>query len=115
MKNIYRDFYHLPFTKIYWSKLVDLEIGKDGLYKCVCCKKHPIKCENKASAKEYNKIQMFMDAEDRLLGTDVDFPIKETGWIRVDQHGRNISQMVWKLQRELAKRAGFELLESYFW
>jgi len=114
MKNIYKDCYNLPFSKIYFSKMVDLYIGKDGLYKCVCCDKHPIKCSDKESAKEYQKIQDFMDAEDRLFGTDVDYPIKETGYIRIDQHNRSTCRAVWKIQRELAKKAGFDLLRSPF-
>lgn len=113
MKNNPYSYHNLPFTKIYWSRLVNLYIGKDKLYKCICCDKNPIECNNENSATEYRKINQFMNAS-RLFGTDVDYPIYETGWIRVDQHGRDEARVVWKIQRELAKRAGFDLLRSQF-
>jgi hypothetical protein len=114
MKSIYRDYYKLPFDKIYWSKLVSLYVDSEGLYKCCCCHKSPLDCKNQLSVNEYQKIQDIMNKENLLLGGDVDLPIYETGWIRVDQCGKTIANMVWKIQRELSKKAGFKLLKSDF-
>lgn len=116
--NIYRDYYHLPFTKIYWSKLVDLNIvQKNGMevYECVCCNKHPLECDNKSSVKEYQKIQDFMDAEpDLFTFGDVGWVIRDTGWIRTDMFPRETSSTVWRIQRELANKAGFKMFRTPF-
>ncbi len=110
--NIYRDYYGFDFTKIYWSKLVPLHINKNGLYKCNCCNKHPLECENKASVAEYKKLQMVFD-KSNLLGSDIDVPIYETGYCRADLNAD--VELVWKIQRKLANLAGFTLHRSSFW
>lgn len=116
--NLYRDYYKLPFTKIYWSKLMPLNIKKINdieVYRCKCCDKHPTQCNNKASAKEYQKIQDFIEKEsDYFVMSDIEFPIYDTGWIRVDLAGYKTASVIWKIQRELANKAGFKLLRTPF-
>jgi hypothetical protein len=116
--NVYKDYYQLPFTKIYWSKLVDLYIVKESgmeVYKCVCCVKHPLECENKESVREYQKIQDFMEAEPELfVFNDVGWVIRDTGYIRTDMFYRRTTETVWRIQRELANKAGFKMFRSPF-
>lgn len=111
-RNIYQDYYQFDFNKIYWSRLVPLFVDKDGLLKCCCCNKYPMKCDNKESATEYAKIQKVFDKSD-LLRSDIDSPIYETGWCRADQNAD--VELVWKIQRKLAELAGFTLRRSSFW
>lgn len=85
------------------------------IYKCKCCNKHPLECDNEASVKEYRKIQEFMDAEPGLfVYIDVGVVIKETGYIMTDQFNSKVCAAVWRIQRELAKKAGFKLLRTPF-
>jgi len=127
---IYRDYYSLPFTRIYWSRLLPIYVDREcGEYRCECCRKLPHECDNEESAKEYQKILMLAEtAHEKGAPTDrgdyvnitpfgncYPVPLYETGGIRVDQHGRTIAQVVWKVQRELAKSAGFKLMRTNVW
>ncbi|MCM1322916.1 MAG: hypothetical protein NC218_01885 [Acetobacter sp.] len=112
--NVYRDYFKFDFTRIYWSRLADIHIAEDGLYRCDCCNKYPHECDNKKSAKEYDKIRQVVDKEDDGFGVGSYLvPITETGYLRADQYAD--AQLIWKIQRELAKAAGFELQRSSFW
>ena len=112
--NIYRDYFKFDFTKIYWSRLAPIHISKDEeRYRCDCCNKFPHECDNKESAAEYDKIRQIVNKEQRAFGVSSYLvPIKETGYLRADLHP---AQIIWKIQRELAKAAGFELVRSSFW
>lgn len=109
--NVYRDYLGLNFNKIYWSRLAPIHIAKDGLYRCDCCNKYPHECNNKESAAEYDKIKQVADKEDEVLG-DYLVPITETGYLRSDQFAD--APLIWRIQRELAHSAGFELMRSSF-
>ena len=112
--NIYKNVLGLDFTKIYWSRLAPIHISEDeNQYRCDCCNKLPHECSNKRSAVEYNKIRQVVDIESDAFGVSSYLvPIRETGWVRADL---NPAQLIWKVQRELAKAAGFELVRSTFW
>ncbi len=112
--NIYRDYYGFVFTKIYWSRMVFLHIDKEsGLYKCNCCNKNPLECANSKSVNEYKKLQMIYDISHEVLGcSQIDVPIYQTGWIRADNNLE--ATLCWKIQREMAKKAGFTLRRSSF-
>ena len=112
--NIYKDYFKFDFTKIYWSRLAPIHISKDEeRYRCDCCNKFPHECKNARSAKEYDKIRRIVDIEHDAFGVASYLtPIRETGWVRADL---NPAPIIWKVQRELAKAAGFELVRSCFW
>ena len=111
--NIYRDYYNLPFTKIYWSRLVPIRI-KLGRYVCECCNLPPHECKNERSAKEYDKIRQVVELDGEYFGvTSYVEPIRATGYLRADQIKSH--DLIWKIQRELAKSAGFTLSHSSFW
>lgn len=113
--NIYRDYLGLNFNKIYWSKLSTIHISSsDGLYRCDCCNKYPHECDNQVSANEYDKIRQVVDKETEGFGvSDYLVPIKETGYLRADLYPD--AYLIWKVQRELADKAGFNLHRSNFW
>lgn len=112
--NIYRDYFGFDFSKIYWSRLVDIHIDKDGLYRCDCCNKWPHECDNKRSAAEYDKIRQVVHKDFEAFGvSSYLYPIRETGYLRADLHVE--APLIWKIQRELAKAAGFTLRRSNFW
>lgn len=112
--NIYRNYLNLNFDKIYWSRLAPIHIATDGLYRCDCCNKYPHECNNKQSAAEYNKIRQVVDKESDAFGvSDYCTPIRQTGYLRSDLWAD--ANLIWKIQRELAKAAGFELMRSSFW
>lgn len=115
MGNIYKDFFNFGFDKIYWSRLAPIHISKrDGLYHCDCCDKFPHECDNKRSAAEYDKIRQVVDADYEAFDVSSYLtPIRETGYLRADLHPE--ANLIWKIQRELAKAAGFELIRSTFW
>ena len=112
--NIYRDYFNFDFNRICWSRLAPIHISKDdGLYRCDCCNKFPHECNNKKSAVEYDKIRQIVDKEYKAFNVPSYLvPIKETGYLRADLHQ---AQIIWKIQRELAKATGFELMRSNFW
>lgn len=111
----YRDFFKFDFDKIYWSRLAPIHISEqDGLYRCDCCNKFPHECANKKSAAEYDKIRRVVDADYEAFGvTSYLYSIRKTGYLRADLHPE--APLIWKVQRELAKAAGFELVRSNFW
>lgn len=110
--SIYKSYFGFKFNKIFWSRLAPIHIGSDGLYYCDCCNKHPHECENKASAVEYDKIRQIVEKEDGFGVSSYLIPIKQTGYLRADLFGD--SDLIWKIQRELAKAAGFSLRRSSF-
>ena len=112
--NLYKDYFGFDFDKIRWSRLVPIHISdNDGLYRCDCCNKFPHECDNKESAAEYDKIRQVVDADYKAFNvSNYLHPIKETGYLRADLHQE--APLIWKIQRELAKAAGFELVRSYF-
>lgn len=113
--NIYKDYFKFDFEKIYWSRLAPIHISEDdGLYRCDCCGKFPHECDNVRSAKEYYKIRRIVDADSEAFGVrSYLVPIKQTGYLRADLHSE--ASLIWKVQRELAKAAGFELMRSNFY
>lgn len=112
--NIYKDYFHFDFDKIFWSRLVPIHIGSDGLYRCNCCGEFPHECKNKKSAAEYDKIRQVVDRESDGFGVSSYLvPIRQTGWLRADHFAD--SHLIWRIQRELADRAGFVLRRSSFW
>ncbi len=111
--NVYKDYFHFDFDKIFWSKLAPIHIGNDGLYRCDCCNKFPHECENKKSATEYDKIRQVVEKEDAFGVSSYLSPIRYTGYLRADLHAD--ANLIWKIQRELARAAGFELMRSNFW
>ena len=117
MWNVYRDYLGLNFNKVHWSKLVPIHIDIENgveIYKCDCCNKYPHECNNKASAIEYDKIRQIVDKDYDAFGvSEYIYPIKQTGYLRADQHPN--ANLIWKVQRELASRAGFQLIRSDFW
>lgn len=113
-KSIYELYYELDFNRIYWSRLVSIHIDKNcGEYRCNCCNKEPHKCNNIKSAKEYDKIRRIMEVEIGFMNPNYLYPITQTGWLRADLFAT--SKTIWKIQRELAKSAGFKLKKSSFW
>ena len=111
--NVYKDYLGLNFNKIYWSRLAPIHIAEDGLYRCDCCNKYPHECDNKESAAEYSKIKQVVDEEDEGFGvSSYLIPIKQTGYLRADNFYD--ANLIWKIQRELAHSAGFELMRSSF-
>ena len=113
--NIYKDYFKFDFEKIYWSRLAPIHISKDEeRYRCDCYNKFPHECKNARSAKEYDKIRRIVDADSEAFGvSNYLVPIKKTGYLRADLHSE--APLIWKVQRELAKAAGFELVRSTFW
>ncbi len=111
--NIYKDFFGLNFSKIYWSRLAQIHIASDGLYRCDCCDRYPHECCNELSAKEYEKIKKIVEVEDGFGVSTYLCPIKTTGYLRTDQFCD--AYLIWKIQRELANKAGFVLRRSSFW
>ena len=112
--NIYQDYFHFDFDKIYWSRLAPIHISNDGEYRCDCCNKHPHECENKKSAAEYDKIRRIVDKEYEAFGVSSYLvPIRQTGYLRADLY--RDANLIWKIQRELANAAGFTLIRSSFW
>lgn len=112
--NFYKDYYGLSFTKIYWSKLAYLHISnKDGQYYCDCCNKHPTECSNVESANEYKKIEQIIDKSDIWGSASLNYPVYQTGWIRWDNNAD--AALISKIQRELARCAGFTMRRSSFW
>lgn len=110
--NIYKFYFGFDFEKIFWSRLVPIHIDSDGLYRCDCCNKYPHECENKESAAEYNKIRQIVEKEEGFGVSSYLIPIRETGYLRADLFPD--SALIWKIQRELAKAAGFNLRRSSF-
>ena len=115
MPNIYKDQFGFDFDRIYWGRLAPIHISNDdGLYRCDCCNKFPHECANNESAIEYDKIRQVVDADYNAFSvSNYLYPIKETGCLRADLHPE--APLIWKVQRELAKAAGFELVRSNFW
>lgn len=112
--NIYKDYFHFDFDKIFWSRLAPIHIASDGRYRCDCCDKFPHECDNKKSATEYGKIRRVVDAEGDGFGvSSYLYPIRQTGYLRTDLF--TDANLIWKIQRELARVAGFELVRSNFW
>lgn len=113
--NIYKDFFGFGFDRVYWSRLAPIHISKsDGLYRCDCCGKFPHECDNSRSASEYEKIRQIVDRDSEAFGvSSYLFPIRQTGYLRTDLHTE--APLIWKVQRELARAAGFELIRSNFW
>lgn len=112
--NIYKDYYHFDFNKIFWSKLAPIHIANDGLYRCDCCNKYPHECDNKKSATEYEKIQQIVNISSDGFGvSSYLYPIRQTGYLRADLFYE--ANLIWKIQRELANAAGFELKRSSFY
>ena len=113
--NLYRDYFGFDFDKIRWSRLAPIHISDDdGLYHCDCCNKLPHECDNKKSAAEYDKIRQVVDADYEAFNVSSYLhPIKETGYLRADLYQE--APLIWKIQRELAKAAGFDLVRSSFW
>ena len=112
--NIYKDYFNFNFGKIFWSRLAPIHIASDGCYRCNCCNKYPHECSNKKSAVEYEKIRQIVDAESDGFGVSSYLvPIKQTGYIRADLFYD--ANLIWKIQRELARVAGFELRRSNFY
>lgn len=112
--NVYRDYFGFDFSRIYWSRLVYIHIDENtGEYRCDCCDKLPHECDNKRSAAEYDKIRRVVEKEQDGFGiTNYLCPIKQTGWLRADLFAD--AHLIWKIQRILADRAGFELIRSDF-
>ncbi len=111
--NVYKDYLKLDFDKIYWSRLAPIHIASDGRYRCDCCNKFPHECENKKSAVEYDKIRRIVDKEYEAFGvSSYLYPITQTGYLRADLYAD--ANLIWKIQRELARVAGFELIRSRF-
>lgn len=112
--NIYRDYFCLDFDRIFWSRLAPIHIGSDGLYRCDCCNKYPHECDNKKSAAEYDKIRRIVDKEYDAFGvSSYLYPIRHTGYLRADLF--QDANLIWKIQRELASAAGFQLIRSSFY
>lgn len=112
--NVYKDYFQFDFDKIYWSRLAPIHIASDGYYRCDCCNKFPHECDNKKSAAEYDKIRQVVDKDYEAFDvSNYLCPIKWTGYLRADMHYE--AWLIWKIQRELAKAAGFELKRSEFW
>lgn len=113
-RNIYKDYYGLQFTKIYWSKLASIHIDRaTSEYRCDCCGKQPTECNNQESAEEYKKIEKVIDKTDIWGSAGLNYPVYDTGWIRYDNNSD--ARLISKIQRELAKSAGFKLRRSSFW
>lgn len=112
--NVYRDYFKFDFTRIYWSRLAYIHIDSNtGEYRCDCCNKPPHECDDKRSAVEYDKIRRVVDKEENGFGvTSYLDPIRCTGWLRSDLFADK--NLIWKIQRVLADRAGFELIRSNF-
>ncbi|MCM1043344.1 MAG: hypothetical protein NC350_03950 [Corallococcus sp.] len=111
--NVYKDYLGFEFDKIFWSRLVPIHIASDGLYRCDCCNKFPHECINKKSAAEYDKIRRIVDIEREGFGvSSYLYPIRHTGYLRADMFYD--ADLIWKIQRELARVAGFELKRSSF-
>lgn len=112
--NIYKDYLRFDFDKIFWSKLAPIHIANDGLYRCDCCNKYPHKCDNKKSAQEYDKIRQIVDKEYEAFGVSSYLtPIRQTGYLKADLFAD--ANLIWKIQRELADKAGFTLARSSFY
>lgn len=112
--NTYKDYFHFDFDKIFWSRLAPIHIDdSDDCYRCDCCNKYPHECENKKSATEYDKIRRIVDKEYEGFGvSSYLYPIRHTGYLRADLFAD--ADLIWKIQRELANKAGFELIRSSF-
>lgn len=113
--NICKDYFGLDFDKIFWSRLAPIHISKDdGYYRCDCCNKFPHECKNARSAKEYDKIRRVVDIDSEAFGVSSYLvPIRQTGYLRADLHAE--APLIWKIQRELARAAGFELMRGSFY
>lgn len=112
--NIYKDYLHFDFDKIFWNRLAPIHVASDGRYRCDCCNKFPHECNNKKSSTEYDKIRQVVDEESEGFGvSSYLYPIRQTGYLRADLFAD--ANLIWKVQRELARVAGFELIRSSFY